>query len=153
MPLRSQVSDLESHLGYWVRFVSNHVSHAFRLKVESRGVTVAEWVIMRALFDHDRVNPSQLASRIGLTRGAVSKLVDRLVAKGLIVCRAEKRDRRYQTLALSASGRRLVPELAELADRNDIEFFGHLSGEERKALGDVLRSIVKLHDFQSVPIE
>ncbi|MGN6505645.1 MAG: MarR family winged helix-turn-helix transcriptional regulator, partial [Tepidisphaeraceae bacterium] len=69
--MASPLSPLDDHLGYWMRFVSNHVSHAFRLKIESRGVTVAEWVVMRALFDQEPANPSQLAERIGLTRGAV----------------------------------------------------------------------------------
>ena len=82
--MASPISQLDDLLGYWMRFVSNHVSHAFRLKIESRGVTVAEWVVMRALFDQEPANPSQLAERIGLTRGAVSKLVDRLVTKELI---------------------------------------------------------------------
>jgi DNA-binding MarR family transcriptional regulator len=151
--LKPQISNLESHLGYWMRFVSNHVSNAFGVKVETRGVTVAEWVVMRALFDSDSVNPSQLADQIGLTRGAVSKLVDRLILKGFTVCHADQRDRRYQTLALSPSGRRLVPELAKLADQNDREFFGHLSNQEREALGNVLRSIGKAHGLKSVPIE
>ena len=37
-----RASDLTSHLGYWLRHVSNHVSHAFARKLESRDVTVAE---------------------------------------------------------------------------------------------------------------
>ena len=28
------VSNLEDHLGYWIRYVSNQVSHAFSLKIE-----------------------------------------------------------------------------------------------------------------------
>ena len=146
--MKPQISKLECHLAYWMRFVSNHVSNAFGLKVETCGVTVAEWVVMRALFDSESVNPSQLADQIGLTRGAVSKLVDRLAVKGFVVCRSDKRDRRYQTVALSPSGRRLVPELAKLADQNDREFFAHLSDEEQEALGNVLRSIAKAHGFQ-----
>ncbi len=43
------VSTLEAHLGYWLRYVSNHVSHAFALKVAAHGVSVAEWVVMREL--------------------------------------------------------------------------------------------------------
>ena len=151
--MKRAVSNLESHLGYWLRFVSNHVSHAFRLKVETRGVTVAEWVMMRALYDRDTANPSQLAEQVGLTRGAVSKLIDRLILKGFVVCRADKRDRRYQTLALSPRGRKLVPELAELADQNDREFFGHLTNQERKALGNVLKCMAAMHGFKNVPIE
>jgi DNA-binding MarR family transcriptional regulator len=151
--MAKKLSNLESHLGYWLRFVSNHVSHAFRLRVESHGVTVAEWVVMRTLFDLGGVNPSQIAERIGMTRGAISKLVDRLSGKGLAVCRAGKGDRRFQTVELSAAGRKLVPVLAGLADENDDAFFGHLSGEERKSLFGVLKKIVERGGFKGVPVE
>lgn len=146
-------SNLESHLGYWFRFVSNHVSHAFCLKVEKRGVTVAEWVVMRALFDTGGVNPSEIADRIGLTRGAVSKLVERLVRKDLVICRAEKKDRRYQRVALTDSGRKLVPVLAGLADENDREFFGHLRVAERANLTALLRDIVDRQGLKDVPVD
>ena len=33
------VSLLEAHLGYWLRFVSNQVSHSFSLKLGERGVS------------------------------------------------------------------------------------------------------------------
>ena len=29
----AELSSIESHLGYWLRYVSNHVSHAFALKL------------------------------------------------------------------------------------------------------------------------
>ena len=52
------VSDLTAHLGYWLRLVSNHVSHAFAQKLEAENVTVAEWVMMRSLYDHKAIAPS-----------------------------------------------------------------------------------------------
>jgi predicted regulator of amino acid metabolism with ACT domain len=77
----STVSDLKKHVGFWLRFVSNHVSHAFARKLLASGVTVAEWVVMREMFDDEETSPGVLAERIGMTRGGVSKLVDRLVAR------------------------------------------------------------------------
>ncbi len=50
-------SDLTAHLGYWLRYVSNHVSQAFARKVEAHGVTVAEWVLMRQLLDGEALAP------------------------------------------------------------------------------------------------
>ena len=41
MSNQSPPSHLTSHLGYWLRHVSNHVSQAFARKVEQQGVTVA----------------------------------------------------------------------------------------------------------------
>ena len=146
-------SDLETHLGYWLRFVSNHVSHAFSLKLQARDVTVAEWVMLRELFNGDGTSPSALADRLGMTRGAISKLADRLIAKDLIKRTASSEDRRQQTLSLTAAGRELVPALAELADRNDAEFFGHLAQCERAALEKMLRDIVRRHDLKTIPTE
>jgi len=148
-----RVSPLEAHLGYWLRFVSNHVSHAFKMKVERQGVTVAEWVVMRALFDEDGVKPSELSETIGMTRGAISKLLDRLATKELVVVRGDTLDRRAQLVTLSALGRRLVPKLAELADENDAETFGHLTAEQRTMLLSLLRSIVDRLGLNSPPID
>jgi len=150
---RTTVSPLESHLGYWLRFVSNHVSHAFARKVEAHGVTVAEWVVLRELYDRDGLAPSILAERIGMTRGAITKIADRLIAKDLVIRQAVEADRRFQTLALTAAGRRLVPALARLADTNDAEFFAHLSNAERAALTAAMKAIVKLHGLKAVPLD
>lgn len=147
------VSPLEAHLGYWLRFVSNQVSHAFARKLADREVTVAEWVMLRELYDLDAAVPSRLAARLGLTRGAVSKLVDRLQAKDLLARTEDEDDRRYQSLALTAAGRALVPELSALADRNDAEFFGHLPAGERALVERVMKDIVRRLDLKSVPVD
>ena len=147
------VSSLDAHLGYWLRFVSNHVSHAFGLKLAARDVTAAEWVILRELYEPDAMAPSALAERLGMTRGAISKLADRLVAKALITRTASAEDGRYQALALTAAGRALVPALAALADRNDAEFFGHLSPAERAGVEAVLKDIIRRHGVRAIPTE
>ncbi len=146
-------SRLEDHTGYWLRYVSNHVSHAFAQKVEARGVTVAEWVLMQELRTLGSVNPSQLAAALGMTRGAVSKLVERLSQKKLAIRSSSEGDRRYQTVELTTAGKRLVPVLARLADQNDREFFGHLKTEEKTRLVNFLQDIVRQHGWKEVPVD
>jgi len=147
------VSGLKKHIGFWLRFVSNHVSHAFARKLLASGVTVAEWVVMREMFDDQQTSPGVLAERIGMTRGGVSKLVDRLVGKGLVIRSGRTDDRRFQSIALSAAGRRLIPQLATLADQNDEEFFSPLSAKERAALLATMKKIVQAHGLQTLPTE
>lgn len=147
------VSDLTSHLGYWLRRVSNSVSGAFARKVEARGVMVAEWVMLRELYTDPSLGPSQLAEMLGMTRGGVSKLVDRLVDKGLLTRSASVDDKRAQILSLTEAGRALVPELAALADLNDAEFFDHLSSDDRAAMERILKGIVERRDLRVVPTE
>lgn len=138
-------SDLQAHLGYWMRIVSNAVSHSFARKVEAQGVTVAEWVFLRMLHDVDRIAPTLLAERMAMTKGAITKLADRLVEKKLVERKANPDDRRAQTLALTPAGRTLVPRLAALADRNDAAFFQPLEPRERDEMERLLRKIVSTH--------
>ena len=122
-------------------------------KLLDSGVTAAEWVVLREMYDEEEMVPSVLAEKIGMTRGAASKLIDRLLAKRLVTRRDRTDDRRYQDIALTAEGRRLVPKLAVIADENDEEFFSGLSAAERKALVATLKKLVLAHGLQRVPTE
>ena len=146
-------SDLNSHLGYWLRYVSNHVSHSFARKLASNGVTVAEWALLRTLYANDRTAPSAIATDMGMTRGAITKLATRLIDKDLLVRSGNPKDGRAQTLALTESARRLVPKLAALADQNDAEFFDHLSPGERSTLEGILKDIVARRGLTAMPID
>ena len=152
MPKPLPASHLTSHLGYWLRYVSNHVSHAFARKLEGEGATVAEWVVLRELYGEAALAPSRLAERLGLTRGAISKLADRLLAKGLIAREESAADGRAHTLALSAEGRALVPRLSALADRNDAEFFDHLTVEERATIERLLQEVIQRRGLKDIPV-
>ena len=151
--MQSVVSSLETHLGYWLRLVSHHVSQAFARKLSASGVTVAEWVMLREMFDATELAPSELAARTGLTRGAVSKLVERLVEKKLVRRDAAEDDGRYQRVALTAIGRRGVPKLAALADWNDEEFFAALSKAEREVMRNLMKKLVQANGLHTKPTE
>jgi DNA-binding MarR family transcriptional regulator len=153
MPSLPPVSDLNAHIGFWMRMVSNHVSHAFAVKLAAKEVTVAEWCLMRALYGKEPTPPSRLADEMGMTRGAITKLADRLIAKSLIMREASVNDGRAQTLALTDRGTALVPDLAALADRNDAEFFECLTADERETLERLLKSLAERGHMIAIPIE
>jgi DNA-binding MarR family transcriptional regulator len=69
----------------------------------------------------------------------------------LITRRGRSDDRRFQDIELTPAGRRLVPKLAALADRNDEEFFTPLSSTERKALVTILKKLVEAHALRKLP--
>ena len=153
MPPTRPASELTAHLGFWLRTVSNHVSYAFAGKLAAKGVTAAEWVMMRALYGKGPLPPSRIANEMGMTRGAITKLADRLINKSLIIRKADSDDGRAQTLALTPQGSSLVPELAALADQNDAEFFGDLTKAEREMLERLLKRLVKHGQMTAMPIE
>ena len=149
----TKVSELESHLGYWLRFVSNHVSQEFSRLVEGQGVSVSEWVILRETYRMESSSPAALAQVLGMTKGAVSKLLDRLLAKQLILRTVSDEDRRNHHIELSAEGRALVPVLSKLADHNDEQFFGHMHAPLRQDIMQAMMDIVRMQQLKTIPVE
>ncbi|MXO73116.1 MarR family winged helix-turn-helix transcriptional regulator [Alteraurantiacibacter buctensis] len=154
--MKSQAPDpapLDGHLGYLLRTVSNAVSHAFARKLTSEGVTVAEWALLRVLYDVPGIAPAALAARMGMTRGAISKLALRLTGKGLLASRAHPDDGRAQMLELTEPGRALVPNLAAIADTNDSEFFAALSPVENATLRKLAQALITHHALTGVAVD
>ncbi len=126
-----------------LRRAANNVEQAQARALRPHGVTVAEWAVLDELYRAGAVPPSQLAARIGHTRGAVTRLVDRLRAKALVVRAAGGSDARFQTIALTGGGARLVPVLGAVVDACDAAAFQSLSAKARDQLTAGLRAFVQ----------
>ncbi len=149
----SDVSSLESHIGFWLRFVSNHVSTQFSLQIEKEGVSISEWVALRHLFESPESSTAELIGALGMTKGAASKVVSRLEKKHYVKRVSNQADKREQLLALTPAGKAIVPRLAALADQNDAAFFGCLSKIKRDQLIDLLKEVVIAHQIKKLPID
>lgn len=147
----SPVSPLEAHLGFWLRFVSNHVSARFQRQLEQRDISISEWVALRTLWAQPETRHAGLVRALGMTKGATSKVMSRLEHKGLAQRASTGKGTGGQALVLTAAGRALVPRLAKVADANDAHFFGHLSAKQRQSLMDAMQALVKHHRLQQVP--
>lgn len=147
------VAGLEDHLGYWMRRFSNQVSGSFARALEERETSVAEWVLLRLLFEREEASPAELADAMGMTRGAISKIVAKLEAKEWVVSHSDPEDGRALRLRLTRKGQRAVPELAEIADRNDAQFFRCLSRSERAELRRLLVKLTECNQIRGIAVE
>lgn len=135
------ISDLEDHVGYWLRCLSNQVHVTFERALAGHEVSVAQWVVLRTLYRLGPTSVGQLADLVRTDQGATSRLIDRLLAKGLVSKQVSASDRRGATVSLSKAGEALIPKLAREADENDSRFFGVLRETDREQF---LRTIRKL---------
>lgn len=150
----NKVNHLKDHLGYHLRLISNEVSFSFARRLDEFDVTVAEWVILREMYSRNNTtSPSLVAEMTGLTRGAVSKLIDRLINKNLVHRAESADDRRYQEIKLTSKAIKLVPSLAKAADENDEFFFDVLSNAEKKSLIKILEKLQEHHKIKTNPIK
>ena len=147
------ISPLESHLGYWLRRISNAVSGSFARALQGKQTSVAEWVLLHELHQRGQTAPAELADHLGFTRGAISKIVDKLDAKGWIQTEAKEGDSRFRLLSLTRAGRRSLPVLAEIADQNDARYFDCLSAREKSTLRELLVKLADHNRIHDVPTE
>jgi DNA-binding MarR family transcriptional regulator len=139
-------SNCEYRIGYWLRCLSNFVSHAFAEKLAKQDISVPQWVVLRTLYDHDNMTLNQAAELVGVDKSTLSRMIERLVQRGQ-VNRAEGADRRSVELTLTPAAKRLVPQLAKLADQNDEEFFKTLSPKRRNEFLGTIQQLLEANGW------
>ena len=87
------------------------------------------------------LTPTALVERTMVTSGAVSKRVDRLADRGLVVRRPRQSDRRSVVVVLTARGRRVIDTAMEEHVANEARLLEGLSADERAALATLLAGL------------
>ena len=151
--LNTNPNSLDTHLGFWLRFVSNHVSASFAKRLETKNITLPEWVALRILYDGELVSHASMIAALGMTKGAASKVLSRLEEKSLIERGYKDESAKTQIINLTKKGQQLVPQLAVLADLNDDFYFGHMSAKDKEKLFSLLRELVAHHQLTTVPVD
>jgi DNA-binding MarR family transcriptional regulator len=144
------ISPVESHLAYWVNYTGYRLAHQLRLRSQQFGVTAAEWVVLRKLYEKSTIS-SHLALRLGLNRSTVSRLAVRLEAKGFLNRKKSVSDRRTLSLTLTDTGRALVPVLAAAADKTNARNFTGIGDAPLEIIERVIKWIVYRHQYRFVP--
>ncbi len=102
-----------------------------------------------ALYRGDATTPLDLARFIDIDTGAITRLVDRLVLKGLIVRVTDVTDRRSIRLELTEKGKLLVPQLIQRADENDQQFFNALTPSEHAQLKALIGKLLAVNGIET----
>ncbi|TMD22789.1 MAG: MarR family transcriptional regulator, partial [Chloroflexi bacterium] len=88
------------------------------------------------------LSPTQLFRGLMLSSAGMTKRLDSLEHRGLIKRNPDPNDRRGVTIHLMDSGRRLVARAVAENTKNEATLLAGLSGKERRALADFLRTVL-----------
>ena len=136
---------LADFLGSWLRQASNCASQDLAHRLAPKGVTVAEWEVLWTLYEAP-TSPSVVATDLSIDRGAITRLADRLIKKGLLVRQPNKADRRAQILALTRKGSALAQELLALAEQGEAELKTRIKAKPYAAMVRLLGKFVDAHN-------
>ena len=145
---------LTHRTGNLISHVAALMQVGFGRRLKKYDVTRSQWMIMAAIFGNDAETAADIAKIWKLDATAVTRLVDRLEAKGLvkripsnndrrIILLHDVADRRINRLELTEQGQRLSPILKDEADANHDYVFGALTETEENQLRKLLSKILK----------
>ncbi len=125
------VEPARARCNYWVKHADRRFAKSFARFLTECGLIASEWAALRELYRPQWWSPMELGQAIGMSKGGASKLVSRLVNKGLVDKRKHDSDRRFRSVGLTRQGREFVVRLAPLEKALDREFFGPLGNTGR----------------------
>jgi len=99
------------------------------------------WALM--ILARGGTDARQLISEMGISKQAVSKLIDALVAGGFVDRKPDDTDRRRTKLMLSARGRRAADAIADAVRETEDAFTGELGTERFADLVGMLEQLAR----------
>nr|WP_245965584.1 MarR family transcriptional regulator [Pseudorhodoferax soli] len=130
-------------VGYLMRRIMSLVALAVERELESTGLTHAQWIPLFKLAVHPGgATVAELARLCELDAGAMTRLLDRLEAKGLCQRERSSEDRRVVRLALTPQGKAVAEQIPVALSRVQNAYLAGFSREEWLLLKSFLARIL-----------
>ena len=110
--------------------------------MEPYGITAAQFKVLIIMAQFEVDTPAELCRHLCIDSGSMTRMLDRLEQKELIVRNRCADDRRQVRLALTADGQRLADRLPEIGAAAMNELCGVLAPEELKTLEGLLAKVL-----------
>ncbi|WP_157960363.1 MarR family winged helix-turn-helix transcriptional regulator [Marinimicrobium alkaliphilum] len=134
---------LHNSFGFWISRLSNLMKEEFNQQLEAYDVTWPQWMTLNVLHHQLARTPAQIADNIGVDRSAVTRLLDRLEAKGFIERVHEGLDRRSVTIFMTKAGEQLIEQLNSAAAEHQTRFLSELHPTELRAFKGNIQKLLR----------
>jgi DNA-binding MarR family transcriptional regulator len=132
----------EESVGYLMRRILNTVATEIEREMAPNGLTNAQWIPLFKLWMGSASTVAELARECQLDAGAMTRLLDRVEAKGLVKRVRSSEDRRVVNLELTDEGRAAAQQIPGALCRVQNAHMKGFSHAEWETLKDLLRRIL-----------
>ncbi len=145
--MASTITLSAEHLAAWDQLARAHAAVSGRAQeaLTEAGLPPLAWYqLLNALSaaGEEGMRMSDLAEAMILSRGGLTKLLDRLVSAGLVERRACPTDRRVSNAILLPAGEKLFAEMRPVVEAElETSFVGSITGEEAELIAQALGRI------------
>jgi len=132
----------EQSVGYLMRQVVSSIARGVDQRLESIGLTNAQWVPLLKLHLARAATVAELARGCQVDAGAMTRMLDRLEKKGLVQRVRCCEDRRVVRLRMTEAGEKLAALMPDVASRVLNHHLRGFSRDELELLKSLLRRII-----------
>jgi DNA-binding MarR family transcriptional regulator len=127
--------------------IGHHAAGMFAELMEELDLTPPHSGILRAIAAEPGQSQQALSTQLGLLPSRVVAYVDELEDRGYVERRRNPDDRRLHALYLTASGKRLMGKIGDLARRHERRLTAGLDAGQRATLRELLATIAERQEL------
>lgn len=147
--------ELASFLPYRFSVLTHKVSRSIASIYSNRfHITIQEWRIIANLGERQPLSASEIGSHVNLDKVQMSRALNKLIDKGLVLRTLDRQDKRKSSLKLSRKGRRLYDRIVPIALERERQLLAVLNREERAQLDTILDKLEqRVQAIQNSPVD
>lgn len=135
--------DMDNAIGYIIETTEQALKRGLRQRFREAGfdITPYQWVILYRLWEREGRNQSELAEVSLKDRATVTRILDVMEQRGLVVRKTDSSDRRTYNVFLTPLGKKLKTQLPRIVAAYLEEFTQGIDPQELAIAQRVLRQV------------
>lgn len=126
---------------YWVSRVNARYAQVLERRLKPLDLDVARWRVLMSLYEDEHLSVSEIADYAVIKLNTVTKIVQRMIADGLVVTRVRPSDGRVTEVCLTPEGDRLRRLARKEADHVFASSFVNITPDELAHLNGLLEKV------------
>lgn len=141
MPLKS----IDGSLGFLMNKGSLVFQRQLNRNFNSSGydITYEQWSTLMYLLHCDGNSQNEIAEKTHRDKVSVTKIIDNLEKRQLVIRKQDESDRRVKRIFITKNGKKLVPNLKNIAEKTLNEAFSDIKKKDLDSFKTVLSNIVE----------
>lgn len=135
--------DVNSSIGFLTITANRLMSAYFRKRLMESGIdlTAEQWGVLAQLWNQGTVSQDELAHLLCVDKSSLSRVLNVMERKGLVIRRRDPGDARRKILYSTPDAERLKTECKAVAENSMTDVLRGISGDEHDICAKVLRQI------------
>ena len=139
--MKTELSKLESSVGYLIRDTHRLISRRLDKRLQSSGISIGQWYILRVLWNKDAITQREIATRIGMSEPNIVTALRDLEAQGIVARQIDDQDNRRRIVRVTRKGKTLKSRLMPAAVAVNADIMKGFSDADHAAFIDLLLRI------------